>query len=69
MESHPMVDLSELGLRRGAVESVVETFPKNSHHPGSYIVEFVDEVGEAYAQADITDPAQLVQLHFKQRAA
>ena len=64
-----LVDLPELRLRRGAVGTVVEAFAKTPHHPGGYIVEFVDESGEVYAQADITDPAQLIQLHFRQQAA
>jgi len=64
-----LVDLPELGLRRGAVGTVIEMFTATPHHPGGYIVEFVDEAGEVYAQADITDPTQLMQLHFRQQAA
>lgn len=63
-----LVDLPEHGLRRGAVGTVVEVFERSPHHPGGFIVEFVDDgSGGVYAHADITDAAQLVKLHFNFR--
>ena len=59
-----LVDLPEQGLRRGDVGTVIEAFTANAHHPGGYIVEFVDAGGRVCAQADITDAACLLQLHF-----
>src|SRR2546421_477131 len=65
-----LIDLPEQGLKRGAVGTVVEVFEKTAQHPAGYIVEFVDEAtGAAYAQADITNQAHLVALHFRREAA
>jgi Domain of unknown function (DUF4926) len=64
-----LVDLPEHRLRRGAVGTVVEVFTANEHHPGGYMIEFVDESGHTYAIADITDAAQLIPLRFRQEAA
>lgn len=64
-----LVDLPQQGLRRGDVGTVVEPFTKNEHHPAGYIVEFVTESGGVYAQADITDPSQIIPLRFKLEAA
>jgi hypothetical protein len=60
-------DLPEQGLRRGDVGTVVEVFAGTEHHPAGFIVEFVDESGAVYAQADIMDAAQLLKLHFNFR--
>lgn len=59
-----LVDLPEQNLRRGDVGTVVEVFEQSAHHPSGFIVEFVKESGEVYAQADIIDTAQIVKLHF-----
>jgi len=59
-----LVDLPEQQLRRGDVGTIVEVFEQNPHHPSGFIVEFVNESGEVSAQADITDAAQIVKLHF-----
>jgi hypothetical protein len=64
-----LVDLPRLKLRRGDVGTVVEVFAANEHHHAGYVVEFVAESGKVYAQADITDPAQLIPLRFKREAA
>ncbi|MDT5122903.1 MAG: hypothetical protein QOC96_2385 [Acidobacteriota bacterium] len=65
-----LVDLPEQELKRGAVGTVVEVFEQTAHHPAGYIVEFVDEAtGTAYAQADITNRAHLMALHFRREAA
>lgn len=64
-----LADLPEYRLRRGAVGTVVEVFEANEKHPGGYIVEFVDESGQTYAMADITDASQLIPLRFRQEAA
>lgn len=64
-----LVDVPEHKLRRGAVGTVVEVFAANEEHPGGYMVEFVDEAGEVYALASITDASQLIPLRFRQEAA
>ncbi len=64
-----LIDLPELGLRRGAVGTIVEQFEVTEHHPGGWIVEFVSPDGEEYIEADITDAAQIVKLHFQRLAA
>jgi len=64
-----LINLPERGLRRGEVGTVIEVFKRNEHHPAGYLVEFVTESGDVYAQADITDATQLVQLHFRREAA
>jgi 3,4-dihydroxy-2-butanone 4-phosphate synthase len=60
-------DIPARGLRRGDVGTVVEVFELTGRHPAGFIVEFVDESGAVYAQADITDAAQLLRLHFNFR--
>jgi hypothetical protein len=65
-----LVGQPEHGLRRGDVGTVVDVLAHNIHHPAGYIIEFVnEETGEVYAQADITDAAQVVRLHFRREAA
>jgi hypothetical protein len=64
-----LIDLPQQGLRRGDVGTVVDVFTKTENHPAGYIVEFVDESGGVYAQADITDPSQIIPLRFKLEAA
>lgn len=64
-----LIDVPERKLRRRAVGTVVEVFEAKDEHPASYTVEFVDEAGEVYALADITDAAQLIPLRFRQEAA
>jgi len=59
-----LVDLPAQKLQRGDVGTVVEVFEQKAQHPGGFIIEFVNESGEVYAQADITDVQQLVKLHF-----
>ena len=39
---------------------MIETFSKNEKHPAGYIVEFVTESGSVYTQADITNPAEIM---------
>ena len=64
-----LVDLPEQELRRGDVGTVIDVLAPNEHHPSGYIVEFVTEAGNVYAQADITDASQIISLRFKQEAA
>ena len=64
-----LVDLPAYRLRRGAVGTVVEVFTATPAHPGGYMVEFVDQSGQVYALASITDAASLIPLRFKQEAA
>lgn len=64
-----LVDLPGEGLRRGDVGTVIEVFQKNEHHPGGYLIEFVEETGAVFAHASITDESQLVQLRFRREAA
>ncbi|HEX8071860.1 MAG TPA: DUF4926 domain-containing protein [Pyrinomonadaceae bacterium] len=59
-----LVDIPAQGLRRGDVGTVVHVFDGTDAHPAGFIVEFVDESGAVYAQADITDQTQLMRLHF-----
>lgn len=63
-----LVDAPEQGLRRGDVGTIVEVFEPNEHHPGGYLVEFVNETGETQVELDVTDPHQIIQIHFKVRA-
>ena len=54
----------------GKPKEALVHFEKTAQHPAGYIVEFVDEAtGAAYAQADITNQAHLVALHFRREAA
>jgi hypothetical protein len=48
---------------------VIEVFTAMPEHPSGYMVEFVDQSGQVYALASITDVAQLIPLRFKQEAA
>ncbi len=64
-----LVDLPEQGLRRGDVGTVIEVFSETEHHPAGFMLEFVDEKGEVYQQADITDAAQIMRLNFHREAA
>jgi hypothetical protein len=64
-----LTDLPQHRLRRGDVGTVIEVFAQTEQHPGGYLIEFVAESGEVYAQADITDPSQIMQLRFKREAA
>lgn len=64
-----LVDVPERNLRRGDVGTVIEGFEANEHHPGGYLVEFVNDAGETLAELDVTDPKQVMQIHFKLRAA
>ncbi len=66
-----LTDLPESGLRRGDVGTVIEVFCQTAHHPGGFIIEFVDESGAVYQHADIADAAQLmrIRLHFRREAA
>lgn len=59
-----LVDMPEQRLRRGDVGTVIAVFEQTDAHPAGFIVEFVDESGAVYAQADITNAAQLMRLHF-----
>ncbi len=62
-------DVSEKGLRRGDVGTVVEVFESNDDHPEGYLVEFVDEKGETLAELSVTDPQPIMKLNFKLSAA
>ena len=64
-----LVDLPKYRLQRGAVGTVVEVFTATAEHPSGYMVEFVDEAGQTYAMADITNAAHLIPLRFNQEAA
>jgi len=64
-----LVDLPEQDLRRGDVGTVIEVFSETKHHPGGFMLEFVDEKGEVYQQADITEVAQIMRLNFHREAA
>lgn len=60
-----LVDQPDAGLRRGDVGTVVQVFVATDSHPGGLIVEFADESGKVQAEADITDPNQVVRLRFR----
>ncbi|MGI8565229.1 MAG: DUF4926 domain-containing protein [Pyrinomonadaceae bacterium] len=64
-----LVDLPEQGLKRGDVGTVIEVFSETAHHPAGFILEFVDQRGEVYQQADITEAAQIMRLNFHREAA
>jgi hypothetical protein len=62
-------DVSEKGLRRGDVGTVVEVFESTDHHPEGYLIEFVNEKGKTLAELSVTDPQQIMKLNFKLSAA
>ncbi len=62
-------DLPQYGLHRGDVGTVIEVFAESAHRPPGFIVEFVNESGGVYAQADITDISQIMPLRFRREAA
>lgn len=64
-----LTDFPAQGLPRGAVGTVIEQFAAIEHHPAGWIVEFAGPDGAEYVEADITNPAQIVKLHFKRLAA
>ena len=64
-----LVDLPDQELNRGDVGTDIEVFGDNEHHPSGYIVEFVTESGEVYAQTDITDASQIMPVRFRREAA
>lgn len=64
-----LIDLPPQGLRRGDVGTVLEVFAANEHHPGGYLVEFLDEATGAWRELDITDASQIVRLHLQRLAA
>ncbi len=64
-----LVDLPEQALRRGDVGTVIEVFSETAHHPGGFMLEFVNDKGEVYQQADITEAAQIMRLNFHREAA
>lgn len=64
-----LVDLPDQELRRGDVGTVIEVFGDNEHHPSGYIIEFVTESGDVYAQTDITDASQIMPVRFRREAA
>lgn len=62
-------DLPQHDLHRGDVGTVIEVFAQTAERPAGYIVEFVNESGGVYAQADITDISQIIPLRFRREAA
>jgi Domain of unknown function (DUF4926) len=64
-----LIDVPEVGLRRGDVGTVVEVFESTDHHPEGYLVEFVNKKGETQVELSVTDPEQIMQLNFKLYAA
>ncbi len=60
-----LIDLPEAGLHRGDVGTVIQLFESTASHPGGFIVEFIDELGNVQGETDITDPAQIVRLRFR----
>jgi hypothetical protein len=64
-----LVDFPQQGLRRGDVGTIVQSFDANEHHPGGYLVEFLDEDNNVWIEADITDQSQIIPLNFKRKAA
>ncbi len=64
-----LVDLPEQNLRRDDVGMVIEIFSETEHHPAGFMIEFVDDKGEVYQQADITEAAQIMRLNFHREAA
>lgn len=64
-----LVDLPPQELRRGDVGTVLEVFVANEHHPGGYLVEFLNEETGEWIELDITDASQIMRLHLKRLAA
>ena len=62
-------DLPEHDLHRGDVGTIIEVFAETADRTAGYIVEFVNESGGVYAQADITDMSQIMPLRFRLEAA
>jgi len=59
-----LVDLSEAGVHRGDLGTVIQVSESTPNHPAGFIVEFVDEFGNIQAQTDITDLSQIVKLRY-----
>lgn len=64
-----LIDVPDMGLRRGDVGTIVEVFDSTEHHPSGYLIEFVNQQGETLAELSVTDPEIIIQLHFKLNAA
>ncbi len=64
-----LADFPQQGLHRGDVGTVIHAFDSNEHHPGGYLVEFLDEDNNVWIEADITDKSQIMPLNFKRKAA
>ena len=64
-----LVDLPPHGLRRGDVGTVLEVFAANEHHPGGYLLEFLDEATGEWRELDVTDASLVVRLHLTRLAA
>ena len=64
-----LVDFPQQGLRRGDVGTVIEEFQPNQHHPGGYLIEFLNEEIGNWVELDVTDSSQVMQLNFKRLAA
>ena len=60
-------DVPDDGLKRGEVGTVVEVFANNPSASKSFLVEFSDRNGEAYAFAPLL-PNQVVKLRYRDRA-
>ena len=60
-------DVTEEGLHRGEVGTVVEVFADKDDRPGAFLVEFSDRSGHAYAFADLR-PDQLMKLQYRDAA-
>ncbi len=64
-----LVDFPGQGIKRGEVGTVLEVFAANEHHPGGYLVEFLDEATGEWKEVDVTETSQLIKLRLKQKAA
>ena len=60
-----LVDQPKAGLCRGDIGTVIQVFEATAHHPGGFIVEFLDESGNVQAEADIVDLSHIVKLRFR----
>ncbi len=64
-----LIDFPQQGVQRGDVGTVSEVFEANEHHPGGYLIEFLDEATGNWIEVDVIDNSQIVPLNFKRLAA
>jgi hypothetical protein len=60
-----LADRPEVALLRGDVGTVSELVEKTEHHPGSCVVEFLDDLGNVFMLLNVTDNSELMPLRMR----